>query len=217
MIKIAPSILAANFGHLNQEIRSIDEANCDYIHCDIMDGHFVPNISFGPEIVKIIRSITKKKLDVHLMINSVSQYIENFVTAGADIITFHIEADQDPIKIINKIKKFNVQTGIALKPDTSIDSIIDVLEYVDLVLVMTVEPGFGGQKFIESQLIKIKKLKNIIDKKLLNIDIEVDGGINIQTGKNCIDAGANILVAGSYIFNKTEDKYKQAIQLLRQY
>ena len=215
MIKIAPSILAANFSCLEEEIKLIDKAGCDYIHCDIMDGHFVPNISFGPDIVKNIKSFTKKIIDVHLMINPVLKYIEKFAVAGADIITFHIEADKDPLSIINKIKEFNIKAGIAIKPGTPASSIEKILKYIDLVLIMTVEPGFGGQKFLNSQLKKIQEIKKLVNKMSLKIDIEVDGGINNETGKNCIKEGANILVAGSYIFNESKNNYKYKIDSLR--
>ena len=215
MIKIAPSILAANFSCLEKEIKLIDKAGCDYIHCDIMDGHFVPNISFGPDIVKSIKPFTKKIIDVHLMINPVLDYIEKFALAGADIITFHIEADKDPLTIINKIKEFNIKAGIAIKPDTPAISIEKILKHIDLILVMTVEPGFGGQKFLNSQLTKIQEIKKLVSKMSLKIDIEVDGGINRETSKNCIKEGANILVAGSYIFNESENNYKYKIDSLR--
>ena len=215
MTKIAPSILAADFSNLRKEIRYVDKAGCDYIHCDIMDGHFVPNISFGPDIVSKIRSNTKKIIDVHLMIEPVSKYINNFIKAGADIITFHIEVKEEHEKIIKQIKKHNVKAGIAIKPNTSIDTIMNIIDKVDLILIMTVNPGFGGQKFIESQLSVIEKIKKLINKKTLKIDIEVDGGINNISGKNCVKAGADILVAGSYIFNELSNKYKERIDSLR--
>ena len=215
MIKIAPSILATNFSYLEEEIKLIDKAGCDYIHCDIMDGHFVPNISFGPDIVKNIKPFTKKIIDVHLMINPVLEYIEKFAVAGADIITFHIEAVKDPLSIISKIKEFDIKAGIAIKPGTPASSIEKILKYIDLVLIMTVEPGFGGQKFLNSQLKIIQEIKKLVNKMSLKIDIEVDGGINNETGKNCINEGANILVAGSYIFNESKNNYKYKIDSLR--
>ena len=215
MVKIAPSILAADFGKLEEEINLINNTKCEYIHCDIMDGHFVPNISFGPDIVKRINQLTNKILDVHLMINPVMPYIEKFKEAGADIITFHIEADDNPKKVIEKIKSLNMKAGLAIKPSSSLDQIFHLLEYIDLFLVMTVDPGFGGQKFIESEIEKIKKIKKIINEKNLNTDIEVDGGINNITGKKCILAGADILVAGSYIFNSSEEEYEEKINSLR--
>ena len=215
MVKIAPSVLAANFGKLEEEIQFINNTKCEYIHCDIMDGHFVPNISFGPDIVKKIKQLTDKILDVHLMINPVMPYVEKFIEAGADIITFHIEADDNPIEVFKKIKSHKIKVGLAIKPSTSLDKIIDMLEYIDLFLVMTVEPGFGGQQFMESELNKIKKVKKIIENKKLNIDIEVDGGIDSITGKKCVAAGANILVAGSYIFNNSNEKYEEKINSLK--
>ncbi len=215
MIKIAPSILAADFGNLEEEIKLVDQAGCDYIHCDIMDGHFVPNISFGPEIVRTIRSITKKDLDVHLMIDKVSQYINDFVKAGSNIISFHIEAEKEPLNIINKIKSLNNKVGLAIKPNTPLSSLENLIDHVDMIVIMTVEPGFGGQKFMRNQINKIVEIKNLIKKKSLNIDIEVDGGINNETGKLCIEAGANILVAGNYIFKETNDKYKDLINSLK--
>jgi len=215
MIKIAPSILAADFGNLEEEIKLVDQAGCDYIHCDIMDGHFVPNISFGPEIVRTIRSVTKKNLDVHLMIDKVSQYINDFVKAGSNIISFHIEAEKEPLNIINKIKSLNNKVGLAIKPNTPLSSLENLIDHVDMILIMTVEPGFGGQKFMRNQINKIVEIKNLINKKSLNIDIEVDGGINNETGKLCVEAGANILVAGNYIFKETNDKYKDLINSLK--
>tara|TARA_Y100000590_G_scaffold413259_1_gene508944 strand:+ start:7745 stop:8392 length:648 start_codon:yes stop_codon:yes gene_type:complete len=215
MIKIAPSILAADFGNLEEEIKLVDQAGCDYIHCDIMDGHFVPNISFGPEIVRTIRSVTKKNLDVHLMIDKVSQYINDFAKAGSNIISFHIEAEKEPLNIINKIKSLNNKVGLAIKPNTPLSSLENLIDHVDMILIMTVEPGFGGQKFMRNQINKIVEIKNLINKKSLNIDIEVDGGINNETGKLCVEAGANILVAGNYIFKETNDKYKDLINSLK--
>ena len=215
MIKIAPSVLAADFNNLEEEIKIINQTNCDYIHCDIMDGHFVPNISFGQDIVKNINKISTKKLDVHLMIENVSSYINSFINSGANIITFHIEAEKEPLRIIEKIKKLNTKVGIALKPNTDIKHIFNFLEVVDLILVMTVEPGFGGQKFLESQLTKIRNIRELVEKKSLNLDIQVDGGINQITAKKCINAGANFLVAGSYIFKDLKTAYKDKIHSLR--
>ena len=180
-----------------------------------MDGHFVPNISFGPEIVRTIRSVTKKNLDVHLMIDKVSQYINDFVKAGSNIISFHIEAEKEPLNIINKIKSLNNKVGLAIKPNTPLSSLENLIDHVDMILIMTVEPGFGGQKFMRNQINKIVEIKNLINKKSLNIDIEVDGGINNETGKLCVEAGANILVAGNYIFKETNDKYKDLINSLK--
>tara|TARA_Y100000590_G_scaffold109785_3_gene125164 strand:- start:163 stop:813 length:651 start_codon:yes stop_codon:yes gene_type:complete len=214
-IKIAPSVLAADFNHLMDEVNLVDKAGCDYIHCDIMDGHFVPNISFGPDIVKKIRSTTNKILDVHLMINPVLPYIKKFVEAGADIISFHIEADNNPLKIINEIKNQNLKVGIAIKPNTPLSAINEIIKDIDLILIMTVEPGFGGQKFISSQLQKINEAKNLIKNNNLNIDIQVDGGINKETAKSCVENGANVLVAGSYIFNAPKSEYSKKIKTLR--
>jgi len=215
MIKIAPSVLACDFNNLKKEITLINRTKCQYIHCDIMDGNFVPNISFGSDIVKSINKYSKKKLDVHLMIKNVDKYVNDFAKAGADIITFHIEAEKNPIKIIKKIKRKGIKCGIAIKPKTRLNSISKILRLVDLVLIMTVEPGFGGQKFLYSQLKKISELKKIIEDKSLDIDIEVDGGINSNTAKKCVKAGANVLVAGSYIFKHPKNKYNERIEKLR--
>ncbi|MBI29437.1 MAG: Ribulose-phosphate 3-epimerase [Alphaproteobacteria bacterium MarineAlpha5_Bin11] len=215
MVKVAPSILAADFGNLKSEINLIESSECDYIHCDIMDGHFVPNISFGPDIIKQIRKMTNKVLDVHLMIKPVLPYIKNFADAGSDIITFHIEEENDPEKIISEIKKYNIKTGVALKPATPLRSIENIIDIVDLVLIMTVEPGFGGQSFMDNQISKICELKELVIQRSLNIEIEVDGGIDELTGKQCIKAGANVLVAGTYIFNNEGNKYAQKILSLR--
>ena len=215
MIKVAPSILACDFNNLEKEIKLINETNCEYIHCDIMDGHFVPNISFGPDILKKIKSVSNKELDVHLMIENVENFFHKFINSGANSITFHIEALKNPLNTIKEIKKLNTKVGLAIKPNTNLEKIINFIEYIDLVLIMTVEPGFGGQKFIYSQINKIKELKNEMIKRSINIDIQVDGGINRKTAKECINAGANILVAGSYIFNDSEQNYINKIDSLR--
>ena len=215
MIKVAPSILACDFNNLKSEIDLINQTDCEYIHCDIMDGHFVPNISFGPETVKRIGGITNKKLDVHLMIENVNEFFEKFIDAGAEILTFHIEAEKNPKELIKKIKKLNAKVGIALKPNTKVDKIVDFLEFVDLVLIMTVEPGFSGQEFLKSQIYKIKEIKKIINEKSLDIEIEVDGGINEKTAKECANAGANVLVAGSYIFNESKKSYINKVNSLK--
>tara|TARA_X000000950_G_C13838284_1_gene629071 strand:+ start:382 stop:1038 length:657 start_codon:yes stop_codon:yes gene_type:complete len=206
-IKIAPSILSANFSKLGEEIKLLDESSCDYIHIDIMDGHFVPNITFGPDLVKSLRSLTKKKFDVHLMMNPVSNFIDSFSNAGADIITIHEEISEDVLFCLKQIKKSGIKAGISIKPCTPSKKISKFLNFVDLVLVMTVEPGFGGQKFLYSQLKKIKEVKELIGKR--KIDIEVDGGINIENAKETIKAGANILVSGSTIFK--EKNYQKKI------
>jgi len=214
-IKIAPSILASDFSSLGKEIIDICNAGADYIHFDIMDGHFVPNISFGYNIVKSLRPITKKVLDVHLMISPVKQYVESFINAGADIISFHPETDSNPEKIIEEIKSLGCRCGIAVHPKIEIKEIEKYIPLIDLIVVMTVVPGFGGQNFMENQLTKISKLNELRVKEGLEFEIEIDGGINNKTSRLCIDKGADVLVAGSYIYNSPESDYKKLINSLR--
>ncbi|NQT06040.1 MAG: ribulose-phosphate 3-epimerase [Candidatus Omnitrophica bacterium] len=207
-ISIAPSILSADFGILKEEIRAVETAGADLIHVDVMDGHFVPSITIGPLVVKGARKATKLPLDVHLMISEPEKYIDDFAKAGSDIITFHIESCNDPKAIIAKIKSFGLKAGASIKPRTDIKALDGILGDLDMVLVMTVEPGFAGQSFIKEALPKIRNLRKIYKK-----DIEVDGGINKDTSKLAIEAGANILVAGTSVFGA--DDYKKAIDDLR--
>ncbi len=213
MIKIAPSILSADFANLGKDILDVEQGGADYIHIDVMDGHFVPNITIGPLIVEAVRPITKLPLDVHLMIENPDAYIVDFARAGADIISVHVEACRHLHRTIQHIKSQGVKAGVVINPATPVESIIPILNDVDLVLLMTVNPGFGGQAFIQDVLPKIKQLASLVKERGLSIDIEVDGGVNPETAKLCVKAGANVLVAGSAIYNK-EDR-KQAISSIR--
>lgn len=213
MIKIAPSILSANFSKLGEEVKEVEKGGADYIHVDVMDGHFVPNITMGPLIVEAVRPVTKLPLDVHLMIENPDAYIDTFAKAGADYITVHVEACPHLHRTIQHIRSLRVKAGVAVNPATPVEMIRHVLNDVDLVLVMTVNPGFGGQTFIDTVLPKIHQVRQLVSENGLNVEIEVDGGINAETAKLCVDAGANVLVAGSAIFNQ-EDRQK-AISLIR--
>lgn len=214
-IRIAPSILSADFARLGAEIEAIEKAGADLIHVDVMDGHFVPNITIGPAVVKALRPLAKKPFDVHLMISPVDPYIEDFVKAGADGITVHPEAGPHIHRTLQLIRSFGKRPGVVLNPGTPIDAIDNVLDLVDLVLIMSVNPGFGGQSFITSQLKKIEAAANRIAKSGRHIDLEVDGGITPETAKMAISAGANVLVAGTSVFKDGPERYAANIAALR--
>ena len=214
-IKISPSILSADFSILGNEIKSLEKAGADLIHIDVMDGHFVPNITIGPEVIKKLRSYTKLPFDVHLMISPVHNFIKDFAAAGSDIITIHPEATNDLEKSINEIKSYNKKVGISLNPETGVDKVLPVLSIIDLVLIMSVNPGFGGQKFIEKTLEKVKTLRKEIDSKKMKVEIEIDGGINFDNSKLAIDAGVDILVSGTTVFKQNQGNLKKNIEILR--
>ncbi|MEH7882818.1 ribulose-phosphate 3-epimerase [Bacillus sp. JJ1609] len=212
MVKIAPSILSADFARLGDEIKDVEQGGADYIHVDVMDGHFVPNITIGPLIVEAIRPVTKLPLDVHLMIENPDQYIEAFAKAGADYITVHVEASRHLHRTIQLIKSTGVKAGVVINPATPVESLKHIIEDLDMVLLMSVNPGFGGQKFISSVLPKIRQVKEMADAVNPDLEIEVDGGVNEETAKLCVEAGATVLVAGSAVFNK-EDRAAAIAQL----
>ena len=214
-IKISPSILSADFSNLRTEIQRLESGGADMIHVDVMDGHFVPNLTIGPPVIKALKKHSSLVFDVHLMISPVHKYIQSYSEAGADIITIHPEATEDLNSSILKIKELGKKVGISLNPETKIDVILEFLEKIDLVLIMSVNPGFGGQKFMPEVLSKVKELKKIQSEKKLNFDIEIDGGINFENSKKAIEAGVNILVSGTTIFKSNNGDIKKNIELLK--
>jgi ribulose-phosphate 3-epimerase len=214
-IQISPSILSADFSQLGNEIKRLEEGGADMIHVDVMDGHFVPNLTIGPPVIKALRKQCSIKFDVHLMISPVHKYIEDYADAGADIITIHPEATENLDESISKIKSLNKKVGVSLNPESKIDLITNYLEKIDLILIMSVNPGFGGQKFIPEVLDKVKQLKEIKSKKNMNFDIEIDGGINFDNCQSAIEAGANILVSGTTVFKSNNGDIKKNINLLK--
>jgi ribulose-phosphate 3-epimerase len=214
-IQISPSILSADFSQLGNEIKRLKEAGADMIHVDVMDGHFVPNLTIGPPVIKALKKDSSIPFDVHLMISPVHKYIEAFANAGADIITIHPEATDNLQESIDRIKEFKKKVGVSLNPETKVDIIKKFLSQIDLILIMSVNPGFGGQKFMPEVLDKIKELANIREKEKLTFDIEIDGGINFDNSKLAIEAGANILVSGTTIFKSNDGNIKKNIDLLR--
>ena len=214
-IQISPSILSGDFSQLGNEIKRLEEAGADMVHVDVMDGHFVPNLTIGPPVIKALRKYSSITFDVHLMISPVHKYIEDYSSAGADIITIHPEATENLETSILKIKELKKKVGVSLNPESKIDLLLDHLEKIDVILIMSVNPGFGGQKFMPEVLEKIKKLKKIREEKKLNFDIEIDGGINFENSKLAIEAGANILVSGTTIFKSNNGDLKKNIELLK--
>ena len=214
-IQISPSILSADFSQLGSEIKRLEKAGADMIHVDVMDGHFVPNLTIGPPVIKALKKQSSLPFDVHLMISPVHKYIQAYSDAGADIITIHPEATDNIASSISEIKKTNKKVGVSLNPETKIDTVIKHLKEIDLILIMSVNPGFGGQKFMPQVLTKIKKLRKIEKENNLNFDIEIDGGINFENSKEAIEAGANILVSGTTIFKSNNGNIKKNINLLK--
>jgi len=215
LIKISPSILSADFSKLGSQIQDLEKAEADLIHIDVMDGHFVPNITIGPEVIGKLRKHTSLPFDVHLMISPVHDFIKNFAEAGADIITIHPEATNDLASSIKKIKSYDKKAGVSLNPETSVDKVLPILSAIDLVLIMSVNPGFGGQKFMKETLEKVRILRTEIDTKKLKTQIEIDGGINFENAKMAKEAGVDILVSGTTVFKENEGNLKKNIQMLR--